>query len=233
MIEMDDSSRKKLAVNASRDLIFSVLALVFYNGVLQLIIYPGLSAGMGAEAFGTVLYLLGIVSIMGSGFGTAASYSRMVAHDKRTESNGDYNAFLLVVSAIAVFVSLFSLLVLKDFSFSVYFQLLVLMVISVVRYYADVEYRMTIRFVDYFIFFLAVSVGYLMGLLVYKRTGNWFVAILLGEVLGITYTILRGHIFRSPFLGLSESFKENLRSCFVISASNLLSALILASDRIL
>ena len=72
---MSNTSRKGLALSASRDFIFSVLALVIYNGVLQLVIYPGLETRVGAEAFGTVLYLISFVSIMGAGFGTAASYS--------------------------------------------------------------------------------------------------------------------------------------------------------------
>ena len=230
---MDDSSRKKIALYASRDLIFSVLALVIYNGVLQLFIYPGLNDGMGAEAFGTVLYLISVVSIMGAGFGTAASYSRMVAKKERTQKNGDYNLFLLIIALVSVIVTFFALLVLKELSAALYFQLFPLMVVTVVRYYADVEYRMNIRFVDYFLFFTTVSLGYIVGLFLYPYTHCWVLTIFLGEIFGIIYTVFRGHIFRRPFIALSESYKENLRSCFVISASNLLSALILNSDRIL
>ncbi len=230
---MDDSSRKKLAFSASKDLIFSILALIVYNGVIQLIIYPGLNSGMGADAFGTVLYLLSVVSVMGAGFGSAASYSRMVARKNRTEKNGDYNVFLLIVAGISVVVTFVSLLLLKSFNVPLYLLMLFLMVITVIRYYADVEYRMNIRFRDYFFFFVTVSIGYLLGLAVYRFTGNWVFTILLGELFGILYTILRGKIFRSPFWIRSECFLENLKACFVISASNIISALILGSDRIL
>ncbi len=230
---MDDSSKKKIALNASRDLIFSILALVVYNGVLQLIVYPGLNTRMGADAFGTVLYLISIIPIMGAGCGTAASYSRMVAKKERTQANGDYNVFLLIVAGISIPVTLASLLALHELSIGLYGGMLVLMITTVARYYADVEYRMTIRFADYFFFFSAVSAGYITGLLIYPYTKSWVMTILLGELFGIIYTLIRGRIFRAPFAALSESFKENLRSCFVISASNLISALILNSDRIL
>ena len=230
---MDDSSRKKLAIHASRDLFFSVLALMVYNGVLQLFIYPGLNDGMGAEAFGTVLYLLSVISIMGAGFGTAASYSRMVAKKERTEKNGDYNLFILIVSGISLILCFFSLLALKELSAALYIQVLLLMTVTVIRYYSDVEYRMNIRFVDYFFFFIAVSAGYVVGLILYPYTHNWVLTIFLGEISGIIYTVVRGHIFRRPFTALSQAYKENLKSAFVISASNLLSALVLNSDRIL
>ncbi|MBQ9590292.1 MAG: hypothetical protein IJR29_08930 [Butyrivibrio sp.] len=240
---MGEKDGKKLALNASRDFVFSVLALIIYNGVLQLIVYPGLNAGMGADAFGTVLYLISVISIMGAGFGTAASYSRMMAKKDRTQENGDYNLFLIMIAGVSVVVSLISLLLLDRLFLGNYIQLLLLMIITVVRYYADVEYRMTIRFVDYFLFFCSVSVGYCIGLAFYKSLGgisvripfigNWSFALFLGEFFGIIYTIIRGKIFRPPFFRLSASFRENIRSVWLISASNLISALILNSDRIL
>ena len=230
---MGDSSGKKLVLCASKDFLFSVFALVIYNGVFQLVIYPGLSSRMGAEAFGTVLYLISAVSIMGAGFGTAASYSRMVAKKDRTQENGDYNIFLLLVSGISVVVSLVTLLLLKELTIALYAQLLILMIITVYRYYADVEYRMTIRFVDYFLFFTAVASGYIIGLLIYPMSKSWAVTIFMGELFGIIYTLVRGSIFRAPFFRLSSSFRENIKSSWIISLSNLLSALILNSDRIL
>ncbi len=230
---MADSKRKSLALNASKDFIFSVLALVIYNGVLQLVIYPGLNARIGAEAFGTVLYLISVVSVMGSGFGTAASYSRMVAKKDRTQENGDYNLFLAMIAGISLVVSFVALLVLKELSVLAYMQLAVLMIVTVFRYYADVEYRMNIRFVRYFAFFAVVSLGYVIGLILFPLTGSWAITILMGELFGILYTVIRGSIFRAPFTRLSASFHENLKSAWVISASNLISALILNSDRIL
>lgn len=275
---MADSEKKRLAAGASRDLIFSILALVIYNGVLQLLIYPGLNARMGAEAFGTVLYFISVISIMGAGFGTAASYSRMVAKKNRSQANGDYNVFLLMVAGVSLVVTAVALVVIGGFGGYVsgaatasgtvlglvptgasflpaFLSVFVLMVVTVVRYYADVEYRMTIRFVDYCVFFAVVSAGYVVGLGVIDILGRkaagdtgtvvgttyssdiggtycWWIVLLIGELCGILYTVIRGSIFRPPFAALSESFRENLKSCWIISASNLLSALILNSDRI-
>ena len=207
---MRDTSRKGLALSASKDFIFSVFALVFYNGVLQLVINPGLNARIGAEAFGTVLYLISFVSIMGAGFGTAASYSRMIASKERTHENGDYNLFLSMIAGVSVVVTLVALLMLKELTPVAYIQMFILMVVTVFRYYADVEYRMTIRFKDYFLFFVSVSVGYLIGLWIFPVTKSWAVTLLVGELFGIGYTVVRGKIFSAPFTKLSSSYKENL-----------------------
>lgn len=227
---------KSLIKSAGSDFILSVLALVIYNGVLQLLIYPGLETRIGAEAFGTVLYLISAVSIMGAGFGTAASYSRMVARKERSEKNGDYNFFLLLISLLSIPVTLLALFAVHEPAgarISEALTVWALMVVTVARYYADVEYRMNIRFRDYLLFFFFVSAGYVIGLLIYPFTESWVFTIFLGEVSGILYTIIRGSIFRAPFFEKSKDFKENLKSLFYISASNLLGALILHSDRIL
>ena len=219
--------------NVSRDLLFSILALILYNGVLQLIIYPELGARMGADAFGTVLYLISIVSIMGAGFGASANYSRLMAKKDRTQENGDYNIFLLMITGLSVIVSFVSLLVLKELSVSAYLSLFILMVISIFRYYADVEFRMTIRFKEYFIFFVILSAGYILGLFLYPATQNWALVLLIGEIAAIIYTAVRGTIFRPSFFKTSDNFKENLKSAWAISASNLIATLILNSDRVL
>ena len=208
------SNNKKLVLNASKDFIFSVLALVIYNGVLQLLIYPRLETYVGADAFGTVLYLISAVSIMGAGFGTAGSYSRMVAKKDRTEANGDYNLFLLIITLISIPVTIGSLIAIHSLDLIQFIWVFVLMAITVARYYSDVEYRMNIKFLDYFLFFTSVSLGYILGLRLYRYTGNWVITILTGEAFGIIYTVVRGRIFRAPFTEISSSFKENMKSLF-------------------
>lgn len=89
----------------TRDFIYSMLGLVVMNGVIQLVLYSFLSKQLGADEFGVVLTLISIVSIMGSTFGTAANYSRMVTHMKKQDSNSDYNIFLLGVAVVSVAVS--------------------------------------------------------------------------------------------------------------------------------
>ena len=228
-------SKNKLGIfkKASKDFVFSVLALIIYNGALQLIVYPGIKAVVGKGPFGTVLYLISIVSIMGAGFGTGASYSRMMAKKSRTQENGDYNVFLLIIAAICIPVTFVSLYAAKCLSKELFILVLILMILTVFRYYADVQYRMDIRFRDYFIFFMAVSVGYLVGLMIFQLLGSWVWAILLGEICGLVFTYFSGSIFKSPYFKLSDSFGANMKSVWFISSSNLLSALILHSDRIL
>lgn len=214
-------------------MIFSMLGLLLYNGVMQLVVYPYLNDSMGAGPFGTALYILSVVSIMGSSFGSGASYSRMVAHSERTEANGDYNRFLLQIFALSVPVSFVTLMVLTDFEIGLFVLLFFLMVFSVCRYYADVQFRMTIRFKEYFLYLVSLTVGNLVGLGIFKLTGSWIVGIMFGEILALVFVLFTGSIFRKSFLAVSDSYHENMKSVWTLSISNLVSNFILNSDRIL
>lgn len=230
MNKMDD---KKLLKSAPRDFIYSLMALLIYNGVLQIVIYPFLNSRLGAEGYGTVLYLISTVSVMGMTFGSGASYARMVAKAQRSQTNGDYNIFLMIVALISTVVSAVALIVLHEFTITLYIQLLMIMIVTVMRYYADVQYRMTIRFKEYFLFYVSIAAGNLLGAALYPILHSWTVVIFAGELLAVIFTAATGTVFRKPFFTRSESFSENMKAVWTLSSANLVSALVLNSDRIL
>ncbi len=215
------------------DLLYSILGLVTMNGVIQLVLYPQLNRYMGEERFGTVLTLISIVAIMGSTFGTGANYSRMVTNKKGTDSNGDYNIFLLMIAGLCAIVSAIGLIWLSDFTPVLFAGYFVLMVMTVLRYYADVEFRLKLNYKRFFIFYLLISVGYVMGVLIYPLTDSWVLAMILGEGLAVGFVAVTGGIFKRPFFAKSAYFGRNMKSIMIMSGTDLIGALVLNSDRIL
>lgn len=132
------------------DFMYSMMGLIVMNGVIQLVLYPFFNRQLGADQFGVVLTLISLVAIMGSTFGTAANYSRMVTSMKEHDSNGDYNIFLCMIAVLSVLVSAAGLLWLKQFSVIVWIGYLALMIFTVLRYYSDVEFRLNLNYKRYF-----------------------------------------------------------------------------------
>lgn len=215
------------------DLMYSMLGLIVMNGVVQFILYPRLNSYMGEERFGVVLTLISIVAIMGSTFGTAANYSRMITRKNKTDSNGDYNLFLLLIAGLSVIVSLVGLLWLDQFSPIGFLGFLGLMILTVLRYYSDVEFRLNINYKRFFIFYLLIAVGYIVGILIYPITNSWIIAMSLGEGAAVLFVIIVGGIYRKPLFKKSENFGINFKSIIILSGTDLIGALVLNSDRIL
>ena len=190
---------KNLLKKLGGDFILSVSAVVIFNGVIQFLLNPYLTEQLGADKFGTVIYLISLISVVGA-FGTAANYSRMVVTAKRECSNGDYNRYFLVVAGIVLAVSAVGLVALKSFDPLYFVGYAALMFMTILRYYGDVEYRLSCNFKGYFVFYLLIAIGYIAGILLFRFTGSRVVTMLIGEALAILFVGLKGKIFKPPFL---------------------------------
>lgn len=215
------------------DFMYSMMGLVVMNGVIQLALYPFLNKKLGADEFGVVLTLISFVAIMGSTFGTAANYSRMVTRMKNHDSNGDYNIFLLMIAGLSVIVSVCGLIWLNKFGVLAEAGYLALMIFTVLRYYSDVEFRLNLNYKRYFIFYLLISAGYIAGIGLFYVTHSWIVAMLCGECLAVGYVMAQGGIYRGELFKKSEYFRDNMRSLMLLSGTELIAAVILNADRLI
>ncbi len=226
---------KKKIFNIASDLIFSIAGLMLMNGMLQVLINPMLNNWMGEDAFGNYQSIFAVVSIMGTTFGVAANYSRMVRSRDKKDTNGDYNVFLTVIAVMCVAVAAGTLLVYKSFNAAHFILLSVLTVATVLRYYGDVNYRMKLNYKGFFVYYAIITAGYCIGLLLFKFVSPvWMITILAGEVAAVLFVFFNGDIFRGKnLLSRSEHFGGTMKSVGVLSATNLLSAVAQQSDKII
>jgi len=215
------------------DLIYSIAGIAAMNGVIQFLLYPYLTARMGAEDFGTALAMISLVSIVGSTFGVAANYSRVVTKARNGGGNGDYNIFLLMICLVSVAVSAVGMLWFETFSWIEFLLFYLLMIFTLLRYYADVEFRLKVNYKGYLIFYILISLGYLLGMLLFPYTKSWKLTILIGELLAVGYVIWKGTIFKFPLFEKTPFFSSNMRSIVIMSATELVVALVLNADRLL
>ncbi len=226
---------KKKIFNIASDLVFSIAGLMLMNGMLQLLINPMLKKCMGTEAFGDYQSVFAVVSIMGTTFGVAANYSRMVRARDKKDTNGDYNIFLTIISVLCVAVAAGTLIVYGSFNVIHFLLLTVLMIATVLRYYGDVNYRMKLNYKGFFVYYAVITAGYCIGLLLFKFISPlWMLTILAGEVAAVLFVLFNGNIFKGKkLLTRSEEFGGTMKSVGVLSTTNLLSAVAQQSDKII
>lgn len=212
------------------DFIWSIAALVTMNGVLQVLVYPLLNRQMGEAAFGNVLYVLGILAVIAPSVGLAANNIRLVEGRDKTVLNADLILAMLpqlAVLGIAFFAVCKGYLVgAVDFIMAA-----LLVVLTTLRYYGDVEYRMTLNYKGYFIYYLVLSIGYTAGALLYPLTKSWILCFLLGEAAVWLLLTLKGHIYK-PLLK-SENTVHISKKVLTLAVSYLLLNAVLNLDRVL
>lgn len=220
---------KKIITNTA----YTMGGMLLLNGVLQIIVYPLLNRNMGAEQMGAVLYLMGLVSILCPSVGQALNTSRLVVRRTHKVKNGDYN---LTILALGIPGSVVALLIagraLPGMGLGMQAVIFVLLMVTVFRYYGDVEYRINLNYQDYFIYYLLISVGYLAGFGVYKISSGWFFVFLIGEAAGLAYLAVKGTVFRE-FFGTSDSFAVVFQRGFFLTLSYLVTNLTQNIDRLM
>ncbi len=223
---MQETQKKQILGNT----VYTMGGMLLMNGVLQLLIYPLLNRHMGADQMGGLLYIMGLVSILCPSVGQALNTSRLVVRRTHAVENGDYNRSLLLFGSIG---SVIAVLVSSRFmngAGTVALTLLLLM-LTMFRYYGDVEYRLNLNYRRFFIYYLVMSVGYIAGFGLYWLTDVWFLIFLTGEAASLVYVRVTGSVFRRFFV-TSDCFKVACSRGFFLMLSYLITNVTLNMDRV-
>ncbi len=219
------SNKKKLY-----DLIMSVGAVVVFNMVIQLFIYPFIADKLGNEGFGAVRSMMAFTSITAGSLGVAANYSRMMTEKEHRPANSNYVYILLCGSLLCALLGVGYMYGLGELAPVSALLFATLIILTAYRYYSDVDFRLKTDFLGYMIFYLAIAAGYAVGTLVYLVTKEWFLAFIVGEAAGIIFVVIRGSIYKKAFARPDGSTKKVLSSMSYLLFSTLMENLTLNAD---
>ena len=209
---------------------YTIGGALLMNGVLQILVYPLLNRFMGSDQLGELLYLMGLVAILCPSVGQALNTSRLVVRRDYGVTNGDYDILLLVFGGIGTLVSLCAAKGSMTSGMTVLWTILLLM-ITIFRYYGDVEYRLNLNYRKYFCYYAVLTAGYVAGFGLYLLTENWFLVFITGEAACLVYLGATGTVFHE-FFRRSQWFKMALQRGGFLVFSYLITNLTLNIDRI-
>lgn len=217
------------------DSVYSLMGLVLMNAVAQIVVFPLYSRKFGNVGYGDLQYLMAYVNVLAVSVGSAANYARVVSPLSEREGNaGDYNVLLALVSLLGLpftyLVWRFGGAPMDKTTYVCYFLLFVAMTF---RYYADVAYKITLRYRSYFVYYAVIAVGYGIGAVLVAKTGIWPLGLLVGEALGVLYAYLTERLLHRRGLKLSPAWRATLRAVLILFLSEGVANLILNVDRIL
>ncbi|MCR5577045.1 MAG: hypothetical protein K6F56_08565 [Oscillospiraceae bacterium] len=218
------------------DFVWSIAGLVLMNAAAQLLVYPYWNRVLGSEAYGNIVYLLGIMNIMAISVGSGVNYARMRRSAAEETKNRPYLLLMAAGTLLSILI-LFTLngLDLLHLNGTEFLLFCLLTAATMWRYYADVEYRLHVNYKGYFLYYVIIGIGYLLGIWLFRRSGLWPLALLPGELAGLLFVLWRGSIFKidAEQESAAASLSPILRLALVLIGSNVLSHLIFNGDRII
>ena len=222
---------KKLGKSILKDSIWSIAGIVLMNVVAQFFIYPLWDKQLGSDAYGEILYLLSLMNIVAISLGSATNYARMCNKDQSVKNR----SYLLILGGGAVLFGAAAILckglLALDLGTAGLFALLI--GFTMWRFYADVEFRLSLNYKGYFLYYLLISVGYVIGALAFLKTGQWVLALLFGEILGVAFVLWKGRVLRPDGMPSKAEFGEISGVVAALFGSNVISNLIFNGDRLI
>ncbi len=220
----------KKSFKIAGDFFYTVMATVVMNIILQIVIYPIITHFYGDAITGEILYFIGFIYIIPQAFGSTLSNTRLVIRKSHDASNGDYSRVILLSSVLSAIAC--GLIALPDSS-SVFFPIFygLFSILYLLRSYAQVEFRLTLKFKEYFLYYCIISVGYLLGLGLFVLTQNWLLIFVTGEAFALLYTLWKGSIFKKESKKLSPSIIYN--TITMIALSTLVRDCVLQFDKVI
>ena len=214
----------------SGDFFYTCGAHAIVNAIQHLFVFPWINKVSGPETAGRILACLSIVYIFSTTFGVGITSVRLVQDRKGTGKNGDYLCIMGIGSVLLVLVAILA----KHFDFDPQVNLFwfaLLAILNMIRVYGEVDFREKLHFSQYCVYYVLVTIGYSLGVLVYKLTGNWTHIFLVGEFLAIIMLIFRKMVFL-PSLP-SDKFLFLTKAVFLIYLSTIMVQIVTSGDRLI
>lgn len=213
--------------------ILSMIGLALYNIVIQVLVYPGFDRALGHELYGNALTAISVISVAAVSVGVGVNYARMALSARVTSSNGDYNVSLLVGAVLCGAVGILAGRFVGMTGFVSYVLFALMAMAMMLRYYSDVDFRLDTNYRKLLGFYVVLSVGYALGMLVFRFVHQWQIVFLIAEFLAFLFVMFFGKIYRRPAFKLSENHNRVFRSCAELTGSQVFANLILNCDRML
>lgn len=212
-----------------KDFFINILASGIVTCVLQILVYPVLGQTFNIKDYGLLLTIMGLVNIIASAFGNSLNNTRLLKNNLY-KNPGDFNILLLFSSMISFLLML--LLVTLVFKSNLYMSFLIafLTLLSVIRQYLIVDYRLNLDFKGLLVNNIYISIGYCIGLVLSLFFKNWIYAFIMGELFGVLHCLKKNRLIFEP-LKFTNKYKETYQAYLHLIISILFGQAMLYIDR--
>lgn len=223
--------KKKIAF----DMLLNIMATAIPTFVLQLLILPALSRYMEADIYGLLVTILALLNVVPATLGNALNNIRLIFSkaEEPEEQAADYNVILLIMAGLnLVVVAAFSIFYERHISAVSLFLTLVVSVLWLYRDYHLVAFRLNINYIFIVVTNLIMVLGYLVGFLLFRSTGQWQFIYILGNLLALLFIFSKSALWREP-LRISKNFWKISSQTGLLFTSNMLTRLTTYADKLL
>ncbi|VBB43281.1 conserved membrane hypothetical protein [uncultured Paludibacter sp.] len=228
------NNKKTKIKNVSQDILLNVVANMIPVIILQFLIQPIVANKLGAERNGLFITIIALLRFTVVITGSSLNNTRLLL-DKMYKNNnfvGDFNLYLLVLSVVNIFIVAVGLILYgKSISAIEIFIICILSLLWMIKDYLIVEYRIILNYKKILINNLLLSLGLVLGLLVFIYLPYWHVIFIVGYLISFLHVFWTTKLIKEPFVKTSMFAILN-KTILVIIFANFLAMLSANFDRL-
>ncbi|PYZ96002.1 hypothetical protein CR205_16650 [Alteribacter lacisalsi] len=218
-----------------KDLFINIFGSGIMVIILQILVYPFLNNKEGPDFFGEILLIMGIVNIIGVAIGSSLNNIRLKLYTEYSKKNieGDFSILLIYSTFINIILTVVLLnYMAENLSNIDIFILTSITVLTMLRSYLTVEFRIKLQYLKILTYQLFYSFGLGVGLILVSFSFNWQFAFLIGEIVAFIYLFRTTKVLREP-LKSTSNFKKTTNNYSLLLLSNSFNNILQYIDRII
>lgn len=219
--------------NVSEDVVLNVLASLISTGVMQFVLYPQLAIRLGDEAYGEMLTIMGIVSILALSLGNNLCNARIILNEKYKKGKivGDFQILALFSIAIT-FLSIGVVDVFFKWNWWLLIGIAIAAGMTVLKSYYLVAYRIDINYKRNLYANIVMAFFYIFGAFVLIKFIDWPWVFAIPCLMALAYIYFSSNILREPLVK-TKLFNSTGKVVLMLILSGLIGNVTLYLDRII
>ncbi|WP_145504632.1 lipopolysaccharide biosynthesis protein [Peribacillus frigoritolerans] len=226
-----NSVKKNFFLDISLNIISSALSAV----ILQFVIYPLISRKLDQISFGEILTIMGIVNISAVMLGNSLNNIRLIVNSEYEEEKvtGDFLPLLGMASIVNISIIIVAtfLLNISKSPFSI-FILVIISLLTLMRSYLSVAYRIKINYKMIFYHSVVYCIGLIIGAILMQFWFSWEIAFLCGEIFSFIYLIFTSDLHKEP-IKITLKFRSTLKRYYYLAISSFIGNVLVYLDRLI
>ena len=215
-----------------KNVFLNLMGAAVSTGVQQLIVYPYLAAQYTEAEYGSLLFLLGTMNVVALTLGNSLGDIRMIRNNRYEEAKktGDFNLLITLLGLLAgvIYVAIggFAL----GMPVFAAFLLGGTVLLETISSYTTMFYRLRLKYWHALGSTVAKAVGYLIGILLERLTGEWIIILFTAYLVSFVYQMFTTPFLRESFRKTSE-FRATVSQYTTLGSSYLLKSSLTYVDR--
>lgn len=185
-----------------KDMALNIIAAALPLAMLQLIIYPQIAKSIGGDEYGLMLTIYSIWIMVSNSLGNVLNNIKLLKFPEYSKmgQTGDVSVLLRKWSAASfVIVFIATWVYCGSFSFTHVFLGVAVATCILLKAYLEVGFRIELNYVYILLNNVLLSIGFLIGFLLFKVTGVWELVFLMGYAFAAAFCAIKTGLLREPY----------------------------------